>query len=300
MDAPRLPDPPDYQAQWRLSFGIAYRMTGSVSDAEELSQEAFLRLAQARRRGTEIKSPAAWLSTTTTRLAIDLMRSARVRREQYVGPWLPEPLLTDEGPGPAKHAEVADSLSQAFLLLLERLSPVERAVYLLREAFGFDYPQISESVGRSEVNCRQIATRARKHVESHRTRFATDQHEHEELLDRFTAASESGDVESLKELLARDALVYSDGGGKITAARRPFGGVERIARFMVKVLGRRHAAGGRERHDVSVNGEPGWLWLDAEGTVEGVAAIETAEGQIQAIRIVRNPDKLLHLRRAAR
>ena len=151
----------------------------------------------------------------TTRLAIDHMRSARVRRESYVGPWLPEPLLTEGGPGPAEHAEVADTVSQAFLVLLETLSPVERAVFLLREVFGYDYPQIADAVGKGEENCRQIARRARKHVEGREARFEADRSHGDELLDRFLEASESGDVEALKEILAADAVVYSDGGGKV-------------------------------------------------------------------------------------
>jgi len=278
-----------------LTFGIAYRMTGSVSDAEDLSQEAFVRLEESERSGGKIESRRAWISTVTTRLAIDHLRSARVRRERYVGPWLPEPLLTDESPGPAEHAEVADSLSQAFLVLLERLSPVERAVFLLREVFGFEYAQVADAVGRSEVNCRQIATRARKHVDANRTRFEPDDDVYEKLLDRFIDANENGDVDALKELLSADAVVYSDGGGKVVAARVPFGGVERIAHFMVKIWNRRHARGASERRDLRVNGRRGWIWIDGAGAVEGVLTIEVAEGRIRAIRIVRNPDKLRHV-----
>ena len=190
----------EIEEQQRLTFAIAYRMTGSVSDAEDIVQEAFLRLERARRDGETVESERAWLSTVTTRLAIDHMRSARVRRESYVGPWLPEPLLTEDGPGPAEQAEVADTVSQAFLVLLETLSPVERAVFLLREVFGYDYPQVAEAVGKGEDNCRQIARRARKHVEGREARFEADRSQSDELLDRFLEASESGDVEALKEI----------------------------------------------------------------------------------------------------
>ncbi len=168
MSRHRTSETTEFEELRRLTFAIAYRMTGSVNDAEEIGQEAFLRLERARRDGEELDSPKAWLSTVATRLAIDHMRSARARREQYVGPWLPEPLLTDDSPGPAEHAELADSLSQAFLVLLETLTPLERAVFLLREVFGYDYPQIAEAVGKREENCRQIAARARKHLEARR------------------------------------------------------------------------------------------------------------------------------------
>jgi RNA polymerase sigma-70 factor (ECF subfamily) len=285
----------EIEEQRQLTFGIAYRMTGSVSDAEDIGQEALLRLERARREGEALSSPRAWLSTVTTRLAIDHMRSARVRRESYVGPWLPEPLLTEEGPGPADRAEDADTVSQAFLVLLETLSPVERAVFLLRDIFGYDYLQIAEAVGKGEENCRQIATRARKHVEARQARFETDRRHADELLDRFLEASESGDVEALKEVLAADAVVYSDGGGRVSAARRPFSGAERIARFMVRVTRRRPAAAGFRRRRTRVNGQPGQLLITPDGTVSDVLSVEVADGLIRAIRIVRNPEKLRHL-----
>ena len=285
----------EFEELRRLTFAIAYRMTGSVNDAEEIGQEAFLRLERARRKGEELESPKAWLSTVTTRLAIDHMRSARARREQYVGPWLPEPLLTDDAPGPAEHAEVADSLSQAFLVLLEALTPVERAVFLLREVFGYDYPQIAETVGKREENCRQIAARARKHVEARRTRFDAGDRRREELLERFLEASESGDDDALKTMLAADAVVYSDGGGKISAARRPFAGVDRIARFMVKITRRRLARGSVRRRPARVNGQPAQLLIAPDGTVSDVLLLDITDESIQTIRIIRNPDKLRHL-----
>ncbi|HEX3242552.1 MAG TPA: RNA polymerase sigma factor SigJ, partial [Solirubrobacterales bacterium] len=246
----------EIEEQRRLTFAIAYRMTGSVSDAEDIGQEAFVRLERARREGETVDSPRAWLSTVATRLAIDHMRSARARRESYVGPWLPEPLLTEGGPGPAEHAEVADTASQAFLVLLETLSPVERAVFLLREVFGYDYPRISEAVGKGEENCRQIARRARKHVEGREARFEADRSHGDELFERFLEATESGDVEALKEILAADAVVYSDGGGRVTAARRPFSGVDRIARFLVKIISGRLRRRGFSVRRSSFNGQP--------------------------------------------
>jgi RNA polymerase sigma-70 factor, ECF subfamily len=286
----------EIEEQRRLTFAIAYRMTGSVSDAEDIGQEAFLRLERARQDGDAVESPRGWLSTVTTRLAIDHMRSARARRESYVGPWLPEPLLTEGGPGPAEHAEVADTVSQAFLVLLETLSPVERAVFLLRDVFGYDYPQISDAVGKAEQNCRQIARRARKHVEGREARFEADRSHGDELFDRFLEASESGDVDALKEILAADAVVYSDGGGKVTAARQPFSGVDRIARFLAKITSRRLRRGGFSSRRSSFNGQPGQMMIGPDGEVTDALTVEIAGGRIRTIRIVRNPDKLRHLR----
>jgi RNA polymerase sigma-70 factor (ECF subfamily) len=279
----------------RLMFSIAYRMTGSVSDAEDIVQDAFVRFEHARRDGVEVESPKAWLSAVTTRLAIDHLRSARVRRERYVGPWLPEPLLTDAEPGPAERAELDESLSQAFLVVLETLSPVERAVFLLREVFAYDYADVAQAVGKSEQNCRQIATRARHHVEARQPRFDLDGDERNELFDRFLAACGSGEVGELEELLAADAVVYSDGGGKISAARKPITGVERIARFLTNITVRRRAAGSSVERRVTVNGQPGVVVVGADGAVSDVVTIDVADGAIQAVRIVRNPDKLRHL-----
>jgi RNA polymerase sigma-70 factor (ECF subfamily) len=285
----------EIEEQRRLTFAIAYRMTGSVSDAEDIGQEAFLRLERARRAGEAVESPRAWLSTATTRLAIDHLRSSRVRRESYVGPWLPEPLLAEDAPGPAEVAEVADTASQAFLVLLETLSPVERAVFLLRDVFGYDYSEIGEAVGKGQENCRQIARRARKHVEAREARFETDSGHGDELIDRFLEASESGDVEALKELLAADAVVYSDGGGRVAAARRPFSGADRIARFMVKTTRRRLQRGGFRRRRAIVNGQPGRIMIGPDGAITDVLTIEASAGLIRTIRILRNPDKLRHL-----
>jgi RNA polymerase sigma factor (sigma-70 family) len=199
-----------------LLFSIAYRMIGSVSEAEDIVQEAFLRYHRA--QPTDVESPKAYLSAVTTRLAIDHLRSARARREEYVGPWLPEPLLIDEGAGdPSAHAELADSLSFAFLVLLERLSPVERAAFLLREVFAYPDDEIAEVIGKSEANTRQLVSRARRHADAERPRFEVDREAHEELTDRFIEATQNGDTEGLIELLAEDVYTYTDGGGKAQA-----------------------------------------------------------------------------------
>ncbi len=275
----------------RLMFSIAYRMTGSVSDAEDIAQEAFIRFERARRDGTEVESPRAWLAAVTTRLAIDHLRLARRQRESYVGPWLPEPLVAESAPGPDENAEVADTLSQAFLVMLETLSPVERAVFLLHEVFGYDYPAVADAVGKSEQNCRQIAVRARRHVDARRPRFDPDERHRQELFERFVAASETGDTDGLKELLAADVVLYSDGGGKATAARRPIVGPERVARLMVAVT-RKHAKRGRPWRTAKVNGQPGLIRFDPDGRVSDVLTVDVLDNVIQAVRIVRNPDKL--------
>ncbi|HEX6460125.1 MAG TPA: RNA polymerase sigma-70 factor [Thermoleophilaceae bacterium] len=276
----------------RLMFSIAYRMTGSVTDAEDIAQEAFIKFERARRDGTEVESPRSWLATVTTRLAIDHLRSARRQRETYVGPWLPEPLLTDSAPSPAEHAEVADTLSQAFLVMLETLSPVERAVFLLHDVFGYDYPAVSEAVQKSEQNCRQIAARARRHVEARRPRFDLDERHRRELFDRFLAASESGDTEGLKEILAADVVLYSDGGGKAAAARRPVAGSERVAKLMVGVTRKRARRGRSSWQPATVNGQPGAMQVEPDGSVSAVLTVDVLDGVIQTVRIMRNPDKL--------
>src|SRR3954471_334089 len=211
-----------YEALRPLLFSIAYRMVGSVAEAEDIVQEAFLRHHRAvQEEDVEVQTPKAYLSAITTRLAIDHLRSARVRRETYVGPWLPEPLLTDPGPDPSEQAELADSLSLAFLVLLESLSPVERAVFLLREVFGYGYDEIARIVGKSEDNARQLAVRARRHIDERRPRFEADRRARQELAERFFAAARDGDVEGLEQLLAQDVVMYGDGGGKAPAAGRP-------------------------------------------------------------------------------
>jgi RNA polymerase sigma-70 factor (ECF subfamily) len=278
-----------------LMFSIAYRMLSSVGDAEDLVQEAFLRYERALAGGDEIESPKAYLSAVVTRLAIDHLRSARVRRERYVGQWLPEPLLTDEGAeDPAAHAEQADSLSMAFLLLLERLSPVERAVFLLHDVFGYGYDEIAQIVGKSEANCRQLATRARRHVEAEKPRFEASRRQRDELAARFFAAASKGDLDGLVEMLAADAVVYGDGGGKAPQWSRPIVGAERVARLFAN-LGRQMAEVGLSVQPHQVNGQPGAVVLDPEGRVVNALSLEIVDGAVQTVRSVINPDKLHHL-----
>jgi RNA polymerase sigma-70 factor (ECF subfamily) len=238
----------------RHGFGVAYRMLGSVSEAEDVAQEALLRLT---RQGGPLDEPAAWMTKVVTRLSINVLKSARARRESYVGPWLPEPLVQDPAPGPDSRAELADSLSLALLVLLERLTPVERAAYLLREVFGYEYAEIADIIERTEVNSRQLVTRARKHLEAGRPRFDPDESARDALLERFLAAAEEGDLEALEELLAKDAVLYADGGGKAIAAPEPLFGAPLIARFMARVTQARRALGEFETRLVRVNGQPG-------------------------------------------
>ena len=283
-----------YQELRPLLFSIAYRMVGSASEAEDLVQEAFLRLRRAVAGGAEVASPKAYLSAVTTRLAIDHLRSARVRRERYVGAWLPEPLVTGQEPDPAGHAEAADSLSLAFLVLLERLSPVQRAVFLLHEVFGYGYAEIAGILDKSEDNCRQIAARARRHIEAGRPRFEASRRQREELARRFFAAVDEGDTEGLVGLLAADAVFHGDGGGKTPALAAPVHGAERIARLLVG-LARRGRAAGMGARPAEINGHPGLLTLGPDGRLLGVLALDIADGRVQTVRSIVNPDKLHHL-----
>ena len=336
----------ELEALRRHGFGVAYRMLGSVSEAEDVAQEALLRLT---RQEGPIDQPAAWMTTVVTRLSINVLRSARARRESYIGPWLPEPLVEDPAPGPASRAELADSLSLALLVLLERLSPLERAAYLLREVFGYAYAEIAGIIEQSEVNSRQLVTRARKHLEASRPRFDADEAARDALLERFLAAAEEGNLEALEELLAKDAVLYADSGGKARAPQEPLFGAAQIARFMAAVAQVRPPSGDFESRPVRVNGQPGRLVRgpaepplgetdriaaeralallksdDIDETelaalmksardaadsrtprpvpeqqdeirVWSVLTVDVVEGRIQAVRIVRNPDKLGHL-----
>jgi RNA polymerase sigma-70 factor (ECF subfamily) len=296
--AARVPESPEtYESLRPLLFSIAYRMVGSVSEAEDIVQEAYLRHHRAVRGGdTEVQAPKAWLSAVTTRLAIDHLRSARVRRETYVGPWLPEPLMIDPGPDPSEQAELSDSLSLAFLAVLESLSPVERAVYLLREVFGYGYDEIAGIVERSEDNCRQLATRARRHVEEHRPRFPVAPERQEELTERFMHAVETGDDGELVALLAEDVVAYTDGGGKVRAAPRPIAGPEKVARFLIVTAKRGAAETPFTVHHSTINGRPGRVLVGEDGGVLGVIELDVSGGLIRAVNIVSNPDKLRHLR----
>jgi RNA polymerase sigma-70 factor, ECF subfamily len=275
-----------------LMFSIAYRMLGSASEAEDIVQEAFLRFHRESEKGTEIRSPKAYLSAVTTRLAIDYLRSARARREEYVGTWLPEPVVVDEAP---EHAETADSLSMAFLVLLESLTPVERAVFLLREVFDYDYEEIANVVGKSEENCRQIAVRARRQIEARKPRFEASRARREELAQRFFAAASVGDTEGLLGLLAADVVAYGDGGGKAPAFPRPVYGRDNVARVLVggARFGQRLGVTGMQL--VPINGQPGALFVDSDGRPLVAVALDIAEDVVQTIRAVSNPEKLRHL-----
>ena len=287
-------DTRDYTEYRPLMFSIAYRMTGSVSDAEDIVQEAFLR---ATRNDDTTDNQKAYLATITTRLAIDHLRSARVRRESYVGTWLPEPLVgdADKAPGPAELAETSDSLSMAFLVLLESLSPPERAVFLLREVFGYGYPEIAEVTGKTEAACRQIFARARRRIEEGRPRFETSRAEGEELTSLFLAAARGGDMSSLFERLAPDVLFYGDSGGlgEITFIE-PVAGRDRVAE-LVRVQLARTIELGATLETAWVNGQPGLLASDSDGGLIAVIALDVLDGQVQAIRTVANPEKLRHL-----
>jgi RNA polymerase sigma-70 factor (TIGR02957 family) len=276
------------------AFAIAYRMLGTVSEAEDVVQEGFLRLHRSREGGERIESPRAYLATVVSRLSLDHLRSARVRRETYVGEWLPEPLVTSADDDPARKAETADSLSLAFLVLLESLSPEQRAAFLLREVFDEPYDRIAEIVGTSEQNARQLATRARRHVQERRPRFEASREEREELATRFFAAAEEGDLEALEELLAQDVVLRGDGGGKAPALKRAVHGRARVTRTLTAGL-RTLARLGLILRREHVNGQPGALVLDHEGGLIGVIILDVAEGQIQAVSSIVNPDKLRHL-----
>jgi RNA polymerase sigma factor (sigma-70 family) len=283
-----------------LLFSIAYGMTGSVGDAEDLVQDAFVGLTRARQAGTEIANVKAYLTTSVTRLGINYLGSARVRRETYVGDWLPEPLVVPaDEPGPSEHAELADSLSMAFLVMLEALSPVERAVFMLREVFGYGYPDVARITGKSEVNCRQIFARSRQRVSAGAAERDTApkgerRAEGEELARRFFVAAAGGDMDALLVLLAPDVTFTGDGGGKAVAVAHALVGAERVAKFLAALFQRGQAMGASLR-PAWINGQPGAVTYDAEGLVVSVLALEVADGQVVALQGVVNPDKLGHL-----
>jgi RNA polymerase sigma-70 factor (ECF subfamily) len=278
-----------------LAFSIAYRMLGSVSEAEDIVQEALLRLHGALEEGQEILSPRAFLATITTRLAINELHSARARRERYVGEWLPEPIITDSSQDPARRAEMADSLSVAMLVLLESLSPEQRAVLLLHDVFDYDYAQIAEIVGKSQDNVRQLATRARRHVEERRPRFQTTREQRDELARRFLAAAEQGDLAGLEALLADDVVLTGDGGGKVPALARSLRGPNRVARTLINWVRLSARLPGVSLRPVEINGGPGALYLDAEQRVIGVVALDIGADHVIGISSIVNPDKLTHL-----
>jgi RNA polymerase sigma-70 factor (ECF subfamily) len=280
------------------AFAIAYRMLGSVAEAEDVVQEALLRLHRVLAAGERIESDAAYVATVTTRLAIDHLRSARVRREQYVGDWLPEPLVGEPGADdPAVRAELADSLSMAFLVLLENLTPEQRAVFLLRDVFDYGYDEIAAIVGKSEDNARQLAVRARRRVAEGRPRFDATEEERERLATAFFRAIERGDLAALERHLAADVVLQGDGGGRVPALARAIMGRARVARTLAAWSRQGQRKGGRARR-VTVNGQPGALLLDGQERLVAVMALDIAEGQIIGIRSVVNPDKLRHLARS--
>lgn len=269
----------------KLVFSIAYRMLGSVSDAEDMVQEAFLRWRNV--SGDEVRSRKAYLSAVVTRLCIDRLRASKTRREEYVGPWLPEPLLTE--PDGADAVTLDESLSMAFLVLLESLTPTQRAVFLMREVFDYGYPEISHIVGKSEDNCRQMARRAREAVSARRPRFESSRKQEERLAQRFVEACSDGDMQGLLALLSEDIMLYSDGGGRVHAALNPIHGSEKVSRFLLGILGK--TPPGFSTGMAWINGHPGIIGY-AYGQPMSAVALEAAEGRIQAIRIVVNPDKL--------
>jgi RNA polymerase sigma-70 factor (TIGR02957 family) len=277
------------------AFAVAYRMLGSVGEAEDVVQEALLRLHKADERGEEISSPRSWLATVVTRLSIDELRSARARRETYVGDWLPEPLVTDAHDKPAESAEMSDSLSLSFLVLLESLTPEQRAVFLLHDVFDYGFDEVAEIVEKRPDAVRQIAVRARREIDEQRPRFEASREEREALADRFFAAAQDGDVADLEAMLAEDVVLLGDGGGKAPALARPLFGANRAARTLVNWRKAGARIGKIEWRRATINGQPGALTYDAEGHVLNAMALDIADGRIQAIRSIVNPDKLTHL-----
>ncbi len=277
----------DFNLHRPLLFSIAYRMLGSVAEAEDVVQEAYLRWQRASE--AEVRSPKAYLSAVVTRLCIDHLRSARVKREEYVGPWLPEPLLAESTPDVTNMVDLDESLSMAFLVLLESLTPTERAVFLLREVFDYDYPEVSRILGKSEANCRQIARRARESVAARRPRFEYSPEQQERLMQQFVRACSTGDMPALLELLADDVTLWSDGGGKVHAALNPIHGSDKVARFFLGVL--RKAPPTLAVRPATINGQPGIISY-VDGNPLNVLTLDVADGRIKAVRIVANPEKL--------
>ncbi|MEU4697077.1 RNA polymerase sigma-70 factor [Nonomuraea dietziae] len=281
----------EFQELRPLLFSIAYRILGSVSEAEDAVQETWLRYEGS---PAEPRSAKAFLSATVSRISIDVLRSARVRREEYVGPWFPEPLLADPYEDPERSAELADSVSMAALLLLERLSPLERAVFVLREVFAFSFRDIASAVERSEAACRQLAVQARRHMDEGRPRFEADRRERDRLAVRFFDAMREGDVDGLQELLAADVHMVGDSGGKAPQLARPVIGLEKVTRMLAAFIPMLARTGGTmELHEV--NGQPGGIFRDRDGRVLNTWALDILDGRIQTIRTVNNPDKLGHL-----
>jgi RNA polymerase sigma-70 factor (ECF subfamily) len=285
----------EFEAQRPRMFGLAYRLLGSAQEAEDVVQDTFLRWHRADRAAIAV--PSAWLAKVLTNLCLNRLASARVQRERYVGPWLPEPVLTSDGTlGPLDTAEQRDSVSLALLVLLERLTPTERAVFVLREAFGYSHREIAQILELSEVNCRQLDRRARRRLAEPRPRFRREPRQWHRLVERFLLAAQEGDLRSLQQLLAADVTAWADGGGKVTAARRPVVGPARVARYLVGAF--RRFAAGVELAVAEVNGEPAVLGWSGEDLL-GVLVLEIVDERIGALRAVANPDKLSYAARQA-
>jgi RNA polymerase sigma-70 factor (ECF subfamily) len=278
-----------------LLFAIAYRMLGTVTDAEDMVQETFLRWQQTAE--ATVKSAKSYLSTIITRLCIDHLRSARVQREQYVGPWLPEPIMTQQQTDdPAAQVELADSLSIAFLVVLERLSPIERAVFLLREVFEYDYDEIAQMVEKSPANCRQILRRSRQHITAQRPRFSVSQQQQEQITAKFLEASTQGDLQGLMSLLAKDVTFWSDSGGRVAAALKPIQGAVKVTRFLLAIRSKWLSTSIAQI--IEINGQPGMI-TRVDGCVHSVTTFDIVDGSIQSIYVVRNPEKLKRMSRMA-
>ncbi|SDQ45010.1 RNA polymerase sigma-70 factor, ECF subfamily [Thermostaphylospora chromogena] len=274
-----------------LLFGIAYRMLGSVADAEDVLQDAWLRWSAV---DEPVDNPRAYLARTVTNLSINRLRSASARREAYVGPWLPEPLLTD--PDVSESVEQAESISMAMLVVLESLSPLERAVFVLKEVFGFSYAEIAKALDRSEAAVRQVGHRARSHVQARRPRFDASAETTERVTEEFLRACLGGDINRMMELLAPDVTAWSDGGGKVRAALRPLHGADTVARWILGVLSYKYAPKVRPEK-CWINGQPGALLRTPDGKIDSAGVLDVVDGKITAIRLVRNPDKLLGVAR---
>ncbi|MBD3005601.1 RNA polymerase sigma-70 factor [Streptomyces sp. 5-10] len=280
-------DTTTFEEHRRTLFGIAYRMLGSVADAEDVVQDAWLRCSQV---STPVDNPAGYLARTVTNLALNRLTSAAATRERYVGPWLPEPLVTR--PDVGEEVELAESVSLAMLVVLESLSPLERAVFVLKEVFGFSFKEIAGMLERGEAAVRQVGSRARAHVQARRPRYDAPAKVRRQVTEEFLAACLGGDLNRMMELLAPDVTAWSDGGGKVKAALRPQRGAEKVARFLAAVLAQ--PMDDPRVHVVDVNGRPGLL-LTVAGRPDTVACAEVEDGRITEIRIIRNPEKLRHL-----
>lgn len=278
-----------------LLFSIAYRMLGLVADAEDTLQDAFIRWQQA--SDSDIRSPKAFLITVVSRLCINHLQSARLQRVEYIGQWLPEPLVTDPGSDPLELLRADESISMAFLVLLERLTPDERAVFLLHEVFDYEYPEIATALGKTEANCRQILRRARGHVGAVRPRFKASPQEHDDLLERFLQATGKGEMAAMVALLSKDAVLHSDGGGRATALPNLIHGADSIARAIVLGL-RKLVPMDRVNRIVQINGASGVVSY-LNGKPYSVLTLDVCDGHIQGIYVVTNPEKLSHLPPAA-